>query len=80
MNTTPLASLLSFLEKLKSSKIYYVLSHHREDAVMVEIAVPGERWEVEFFTDGSVEVERFKSDGKIFGEAHLGQLFKTYSD
>jgi len=28
---------------------------------MVEIAVPGERWEVEFFEDGTVETEIFRA-------------------
>ena len=42
---------------------------------MVEIAVPGERWEVEFFADGTVEVERFVSEGGICGESELEKLF-----
>jgi hypothetical protein len=35
---------------------------------MVLVTVPGERWEVEFFADGSIEVERFISNGEICGE------------
>ncbi len=35
----------------------------RPEAVMVALAVPGERWEIEFFTDGRIEVERFVSQG-----------------
>jgi len=37
-------------------------------------------WEVEFFDDGSVEVERFISDGEISDEAALNELVKKYSD
>lgn len=48
------ANLLSFLNDLRDAKISYRMGHHRDDAVMVEIAVPGERWEVEFFEDGTV--------------------------
>jgi hypothetical protein len=47
---------------------------------MVMIAVPGERWEVEFLTDGSIEVEKFVSDGEIFGEEAIDELFAKYSD
>ena len=47
---------------------------------MVLVRVPGERWEVEFLADGSVEVERFISDDKIFGEDILSELFKKYTD
>jgi hypothetical protein len=28
---------------------------------MVDVAVPGQRWEVEFFADGSIEREVFES-------------------
>ncbi len=47
---------------------------------MVEIAVPGERWEVEFLEDGSVDVERFLSDGTIAGAAAIRDLFERFSD
>jgi hypothetical protein len=32
------------------------------DAFMVITDVPGQKWEVEFFADGDVELELFKSD------------------
>jgi hypothetical protein len=35
----------------------------RDDAVMVAVVLPGEYVEVEFFVDGSVEIERFLSQG-----------------
>jgi hypothetical protein len=38
---------------------------------MITVAVPGERWEIEFLDDGSIEIERFISNGKIFGERAL---------
>ena len=41
---------------------------------MVHIATPGSRWEVEFMDDGGVEVERFDSDGTLFGEAILPEI------
>jgi hypothetical protein len=47
---------------------------------MVSVAVPGERWEIEFLADGSVEVERFTSAGEIYGEEALDELFVLYSD
>ena len=66
--------LIDFLNKLEENKIYYTLNKVR-DAVMVETAVPGERWEVEFFADGTVEAERFVSEGGICGESELEKLF-----
>ena len=51
--------LLTFLNMLYEQKIYHRLSKAREDAIMVEISVPGQRWEVEFMKDGSIEIEKF---------------------
>ncbi|MDQ2745384.1 MAG: hypothetical protein M3Z66_24240 [Chloroflexota bacterium] len=45
------------------------------DAILVEISTPGTRWEVEFFEDGRVEVERFRSDGTIDDETALSAFF-----
>ena len=42
--------LLDFLNKLEDNHIYYRLNKVR-DAILVEIAVPGARWEVEFLRD-----------------------------
>jgi hypothetical protein len=47
---------------------------------MVLIAVPGERWEVEFFVDAHVEVEVFRSSGHIDDEDSIKRLFAEFSD
>jgi hypothetical protein len=59
-----LQRLLAFLAHLERSQIFYRLSSIR-DAIMVEVAVPGERWEVEFFGDGHIEIEVFSSVGDV---------------
>lgn len=41
---------------------------------MVIVATPGSRWEVEFMDEGTVEVERFRSDGTIWDERVLDEL------
>jgi len=79
MMTTP-ANLLRFLNDLRAGKIHYQLSQRRDDAIMVEVAVPGERWEIEFLEDGSVEVEVFRSDGQILDAAALASLLGKHSD
>jgi hypothetical protein len=43
-----LQKLLNFLTELDSRKIHYTLAHYREEAIMVQVAVPGQRWEIEF--------------------------------
>lgn len=72
--------LLRFLNRLEQEKISYSLAHHRDEAVMVTVAVPGERWEVEFLSDGSVDVEKFVSHGGVAGEEALGKLFDRFSE
>jgi hypothetical protein len=72
--------LLSFLDELRRAKIHYRLDQHRDDAIMVEVAVPGERWEVDFLDDGSVEAEVFRSDGTIHDSSTLDDLLRRHSD
>ncbi len=80
MSSESYNNLLSFLDRLEAKKIHYTLEHSREEAIMVIIAAPGERWEVEFMEDGSIEIERFISTGKIESEIILEDLFNKYSD
>ena len=75
----PFQKLLDFVNRLDAVKMSYRLSHFRVETIAVELAIPGERWEVEFFADGSVEVERFRSDGRIStDESLLTELIDNY--
>ena len=77
---------LRFFNMLEEKSIYYRLNKVRPMGVMVEIAIPGERWEVEFEDDGSIEIEIFKGDGEIFTCKDLyqceeiGKLLEECSD
>lgn len=71
--------LLNFLAELTERKIYYQLQSHRA-AIMVAISVPGEMWEVEFFSDGQIEVEIFRSDGVIGGKEGEEAIAKLLSE
>jgi hypothetical protein len=72
--------LLTFLQRLKTAHIHYSLGDSTEGAIMVLIAVPGERWEVEFHADGQVDVESFVSAGGVHGSDRLEDLFRRFSD
>jgi len=55
-------AVIDFLNRLELAKISFRLERIREDTIMVFfVVVPGERWEVEFFANGKVEIERFFS-------------------
>jgi hypothetical protein len=63
--------LYDLLKRLDDSKIYYTLSRHRDDTVMVTISLAGERIEVEVFNDGHMEVARFLGTEDILGGKEL---------
>ncbi len=71
--------LLDFLERLERARIWHRLDHIR-DAILLEVSVPSGKWEIEFFADGHVEVERFRSDGQIGGGEMLESLFRKFRD
>ena len=57
--------LLDFLNRLGAVHVQYALGHTRPESVMVDISVPGWRWEVEFMLDGSIEIEPFAEIGLL---------------
>ena len=75
-----LKELINFLNKLEDSNIFYKLNKVRNEAILVEICVPGQRWEVEFMEDGTVEIEKFISDGDFYDVKEIETLFKNFSD
>jgi predicted RNase H-like nuclease len=61
-----LEQLTRFLSALDASATHYTLGAHRPDGITVTVTASGnERWEVEFRTDGSVEIERFRRTGGV---------------
>lgn len=56
-----LRELITFLNKLEDNNIFYKLSKVRKEAIMVEATIPGQRWEIEFMEDGTVEVENLSA-------------------
>ena len=74
--------LLDFLNKLDEAEITYSIEHNRDETVMVVVSVLDERWEVEFFADGEVEVEVFyaSTEEDLEGEEALDRLFDEHSN
>lgn len=76
-NPATIGELLDLLYRLKQARIHYVLSDPTEGAIMVEVAVPGERWEIELHDDGEIGVEIFVSTG-VKGAEPLESLFQRF--
>jgi hypothetical protein len=72
---TTYGTLLGFLSRLDEYRLPYTLAQVRPQAIMIQFALPGERWEVEFLADGTVEVERFRSDGTIGDATVVDELW-----
>jgi hypothetical protein len=64
----------------RDARIFNRVTHYREDAISVEVSVPGQRWEIDVLRDGSVDVEVFRSDGAIHDESVLDSLIQQFSD
>ena len=67
-------SLHEFIRELEATKTYFSLTSVREGAVMIEVALVDERWEIEFFDDRPLQIEVYRSDGTIFGPEKLAEL------
>ena len=82
MNGDIYRQILGLLSRLNEAKIAHRLGQCRDDAIMIEVDIPGERWEIEFVDYGDevhVEVERFRSNGVMYDETALEKLFAQYS-
>lgn len=83
MNGNAYREFLALLRRLDQNKIAYRLYHSRDDAVMIEVVVPGERWEIELVDYGDEfqwEIERYRSKGAIDDESAIEELFALFSD
>ncbi len=74
MSTTAQSKLLTVLNELRAAGVHTSLRQDRDDAVSIDVTVPGERWEVDVLSDGTIEVEVFKSEGDIGDEKLLKKL------
>ena len=74
------ADLLDLLRRLDAARIAYRLEQNRQDGLCLQVAVPGERWEIELLTSGEVEIEIFRSNGEIRDAEALADLFARFSD
>jgi hypothetical protein len=68
------------IARLNAARVFHTISSIRDGALLIDAALPGERWEIEVFEDGHVEIERFRSTGEIDDETALAELFARSSE
>ncbi len=73
--------MMQILSLLDEKGIYYRLNKvsTENDCILIDMAVPGERWEIEIDEASNVYIEKFVSDGSIYGEDELDTLLSRYS-
>ena len=62
----PFGRLLEFLDQLEEIKVHYDLKHIRDAIMVLAYTVQG-YWEIEFFEDGTIEVELFRGGDGVKG-------------
>lgn len=67
--------LFELLNDLDQKGVYYSLSRHRSDTVLVSVTLVGRRVEIDVFDDGHMEVSVFDgSEGSVGGYEVLDGL------
>lgn len=70
-----------FLRGLDEAKIYYKLKRDKTDqSILVEVVVPGERWQIKYTSDGAIEIEKFGKDGDILWERKNSNLVRLFCE
>jgi hypothetical protein len=77
---TALTTAVEFCRELDRRNVIYELRIVRDEALMMSVAVPGERWEIEFFDDGQIELERFVSQGVAEAPSALAELLAWFDE
>jgi hypothetical protein len=74
-------SLMATMAGLDRLGVYYEIRRYREHSIMLVVSVPGERWEIEFFDDGTeAEVGRLRSDGHLMGSEAITELCQRWGN
>lgn len=71
---SPISQLLDMLDMLEAAGIYYRLRYSTPRAISVDIALPDARWELDYFEDGKVYIEKLVSQGGVGGSSMMAEL------
>lgn len=73
-------NIFELIEQLRAAGLQHRIRDDRCGAVSLDVTVPGERWEIDVLSDGTVEVEIFRSTGEIHDEIVLHDLFSRFAE
>ncbi len=74
--------MLDIIAVLEANNVYYKLNkvNTENDSILIEAAIPGERWEIEIDSESNVYIERFISNGTIYSESELHDMLKNMEE
>ena len=70
----------SLSERLNAAGIWNEVRLFREDGLTILAHVPGEYWEIDLLTDGSIDVEVFRSKGELEAESAVERLIAEHGN
>ena len=80
VNATPFETLQAIFRMLEAAAIHFTVSRYRDDAVSIHAVVPGERWEIDVLDDGTIDFERFVSDGEMLDDGALKESIARFAE
>lgn len=67
--------IFTLLRALETKKLYYVLSRHRDDSIMITVTDVGKRVEIDVFEDNHIEYSIFSGTEDVVSD--LPDLCRT---
>jgi len=65
------STLFDIVKALELARIHFFLERTQSDAIQVSATFVGERWEINVFEDGHVEISRFCGNETVEGGIEL---------
>jgi hypothetical protein len=70
----------NIIREFREANIAFTLNVTRDDAITILAVVPGQRWEIDVFEDGTVDVEVFQSNGELHDVDRLQEMIMKFKD
>lgn len=76
-----LSKMIDFLNKLEKYNIDYKIEKNTSDSIMVIVRVPYKFYEIEFFSNGKIDIEELVSKGVLASDnKFLDEIIEKYKD
>ncbi len=72
----PFDKMMEIIAFLEENHVYYRISKVSDanNSIMIDLAIPGERWEIDIQDNGQVSIDKFIYDMNYYDETALEEL------